>query len=203
MRYHKNSRKKLNNKGFSLVEVLVVVAMSIILASLVVVIMTNSSTFFRKQSTQIDLSNESQIVTSQLNEAFMEATAYEYTDMGGGSFQIVLYDATAKNMKRTLYYDKANTTLYLAGGTAEPVNSEGFALSHYVTNCIIEIDEVSKVYEIQPDGSKVLSTYSNPLMINVVAMFEHVNEKKTLELSIRVRNTLEKIEIDTTEYEMK
>lgn len=199
MRYHKNSRKKLNNKGFSLVEVLVVVAMSSILASLVVVIMTNSSTFFRKQSTQIDLSNESQIVTSQLNEAFMEATAYEYTDMGGGSFQIVLYDATAKNMKRTLYYDKANTTLYLAGGTAEPVNSEGFALSHYVTNCIIEIDEVSKVY----DSSHVLSTYSNPLMINVDALFEHVNEKKTLELSIRVRNTLEKIKIDTTEYEMK
>ena len=50
--------RKLNNKGLSLVEVLVALAIASIVATLIMSLVTSGSRFYRKQSNSIDLQNE-------------------------------------------------------------------------------------------------------------------------------------------------
>lgn len=90
-----------NNKGFSLIELIVSIAIMSIVLVIATTMMTNASRFFERQSAEVELQNEAQIVTNYLSEAFMEATAMEctaesFTESGGllkmsGAMTIVLY----------------------------------------------------------------------------------------------------------------
>ena len=67
-------RKQLNNRGFSLIELIVAMAIAGVVSILIASLMTNSSKWFSTESTKSILQNELQDVTEQLNTAFMEAT---------------------------------------------------------------------------------------------------------------------------------
>lgn len=90
-----------NNKGFSLIELIVSIAIMSIVMVIATTMMTNASKFFERQTAEVELQNEAQIVTNYLSEALMEATAMEctaesFTESGGllkmtGAMTIVLY----------------------------------------------------------------------------------------------------------------
>lgn len=66
-----------NNKGFSLIEVVVVVAISSFVLLMGFGLITNSSRMYNREDSIIDMQTEVQMITSNLTEAFMEATKLE------------------------------------------------------------------------------------------------------------------------------
>jgi prepilin-type N-terminal cleavage/methylation domain-containing protein len=105
---------KNNNKGFSLIEVLIVVAISSVVMLLATSLIVNSSRIYNKESTNIDLSNEAQLIVNNLNEAFMEATKLE-VEQDGDSCLIKLgdyYTEAEKDESAGIYaYDSKNKAL--------------------------------------------------------------------------------------------
>lgn len=109
-----------NNKGFTLVELLVSIGIMSIIMTLVTTMMINASRFFEKQSVFIELNNEIQVINNYLSESFMEATAMNFTitddTTNAGRYELYKTDdtgavpATAKGVQRYLYYynDPAN-----------------------------------------------------------------------------------------------
>lgn len=75
--------RKLNNKGLSLVEVLVALAIASIVATLIMSLVTSGSRFYRKQSNSIDLQNELQETSNKVADALMEATELYVSEQSG------------------------------------------------------------------------------------------------------------------------
>ena len=95
-------RKQLNNRGFSLIELIVAMAIAGVVSILIASLMTNSSKWFSTESTKSILQNELQDVTEQLNTAFMEATGIRIEKDGEVTYIYTgEYDDSLGNWKNT------------------------------------------------------------------------------------------------------
>ena len=65
-----------DNKGITLIEVLIGIAIMGIVSSMISAIMVGGTNFFRKQSATIDLQNDSQLITSSMSAAILEGTNF-------------------------------------------------------------------------------------------------------------------------------
>ncbi|MCR5216505.1 MAG: prepilin-type N-terminal cleavage/methylation domain-containing protein [Lachnospiraceae bacterium] len=127
---------KLDNQGVTLVELLVSVAIMSIVMLIATNMIVNGATFFERQSTLVEIHDESTVISNYLSESIMEATAITVLFNGDedgsgtdanqipdstnttarltGSGYLVLCDGTEdKGDKRVLVYDRENTSLYV------------------------------------------------------------------------------------------
>ena len=74
-RAHKRDRFS-DNRGITLIEVLIGIAIMGIVSSMISAIMVGGTNFFRKQSATIDLQNDSQLITSSMSAAILEGTNF-------------------------------------------------------------------------------------------------------------------------------
>lgn len=68
--------KASGNRGITLIEVLIGIAIMGIVSSMISAIMLGGTNFFRNQSATIDLQNDSQLITSSLSAAILEGTDF-------------------------------------------------------------------------------------------------------------------------------
>lgn len=87
----KDNNSKLNNQGFSLVELLVALAISGIVIVMISLLIVNSSNLFNNENKNIDLQNEFQVVDGFLSETLMEAKTIDIVDNGDGDQTLTLY----------------------------------------------------------------------------------------------------------------
>lgn len=156
-----------NNKGFSLIELITSVAIMSIVMLIATTMMSNASRYFERQSAEVELQNEAQIVTNYLSEAFMEATTMEckaesFTESGGilqltGNMTIVLHktktdalgnvSADGKGEQRILYLEENPVTegysLYMVSFDSEDAIPSP---STYKTPGYLLTDSISGVY---------------------------------------------------------
>ena len=66
--------KKHNNKGFTLIEVLVALAVSSVVITIVIAFISQGSRFYKTQSNTINLQNELQETSNVITDALQEAT---------------------------------------------------------------------------------------------------------------------------------
>jgi|GEM_PF-6562185 prepilin-type N-terminal cleavage/methylation domain-containing protein len=90
----KDNNSKLNNQGFSLVELLVALAISGIVIVMISLLIVNSSNLFNNENKNIDLQNEFQVVDGFLSETLMEAKTIDIVDNGDGDQTLTLYTGT-------------------------------------------------------------------------------------------------------------
>lgn len=88
----KDNNSKLNNQGFSLVELLVALAISGIVIVMISLLIVNSSNLFNNENKNIDLQNEFQVVDGFLSETLMEAKTIDIKDNDDGT--LTLYTGT-------------------------------------------------------------------------------------------------------------
>ena len=69
-----------DNRGITLIELLIGIAIMGIVSSMISVIMVGGTNFFRKQSATIDLQNDSQLITSSMSAAILEGTDFTLQD---------------------------------------------------------------------------------------------------------------------------
>lgn len=209
---------KNNNKGFSLVEMIVSVAVMSLIMIIATTMISNASRYFEKQAAMVELQNEAQLVTNYLSEAIMEATDMEFIyDSSTGSGVYKLYKTDSKGNQRIMYYDNATTSLYMVTfkDNAEPVpeaySDIGFLVSDEVQGIHVTFDcgysTSPEEIPTNADGTPVTPTAAdgtpitpelvvkNPLKVKIVFQIAHNGVSGEFEISANCRNTLDDIVI--------
>ena len=119
-----------NNRGFSLIELLVAIAISGVVILMISFIMVQGTTLFKGESEVIDIQGELQIVRNQISEALMGAKSVVVVDAGD---DIIIYTGAVDpetNMlvaenngdggtstvttERIITYDSSEKSLYIS-----------------------------------------------------------------------------------------
>jgi prepilin-type N-terminal cleavage/methylation domain-containing protein len=101
---YKNKTKRMNNKGFSLVEVLVALAVSSVVIVMIGALMSNGSFLFKSENNKINLQNELQMVDSFVSETMLEAKALHV---------VAWYDNMARVSTTLVYTGDRNSSMEL------------------------------------------------------------------------------------------
>ena len=197
---------------------------------MVSMLMTNSSTLFKNEKGKINLQNEFQMVDSFLSETIMEAKTLYITNSGDGQ-TLSLYTGE-KNGNALEPVTLSVNELESGGGSSDITTeriitfipdsnsifitksymatpSKGYLISDNVANFKITIDESCKVYsEVVVDPilgttEMVHDGYSNPIILNVELSVSDDDNTKNEDFRITIRNKLDKVVVDGTEYSVK
>lgn len=211
----------MNNKGFSLIELLVSVAIMSIVMVIATTMMTNSSRYFERQSAMVEVQNESQLITNHLSEAVMEATGIQFTyDEATGTGTYILFDDDAKGSRRVLHYDNTSCSLYIISYDESKKVTDILGDTSWETEAYLISDEIAAFHmdydwgystapeEVKPDaepalppGETPVKVVRNPLKIRITYTIAHNRVSGDFEITSDCRNTLEKITINGTDYE--
>ncbi len=193
-----------NNKGFSLIELLVAIGVSGVVILMISFIMVQGTTLFKGENEVIDIQGEIQIVRNQITEALMGAKSVVVVEAKDG---VVIYtgevdkesnrlkaetsgpsDTNEVTTERIITYVKATKSLYISS-TKQDAVSEGSLVSNYVTDIKVEFnDDNAKKLD---NGS--IDYYRNPFSVNLTLTLEHGEQQSDLNIDVRVRNILTQV----------
>ncbi len=200
---------KLNNKAFSLVELLVTMAVSAIVLLVIGAFLTSGTRSFNKQSNSIDIQNELQSSSNFVIDALMESTEL---NIKNETDAIVIttgdFDADNKVEPKLICWIKDTKKLFVTDMSSEEMAdsaddiSEGYCVSKYVTNFTINIDEESYEHDeagnrVTIDGKVVLK---KAIILNVSIKVGNNGEERSDSRTIKLRNKLNKFVFNGTEY---
>lgn len=202
----------MNNKGFSLIELLIAMAVSSIVLLMISFMLVQGTNLFKGENENIDMQNEVQIVRNQLTEALMGAKSVVIVKAGE---DLVIYTGSVSEddnclvaessgaggisevtTERIITYDKSEQKLYISSAYGSAV-AEGNMLSEWVTDMDISIDEKCK--KVTGAAEHEEEYYVNPLSINVSLTLAYDDEESDVDISVRVRNILSEVAFYTTD----
>lgn len=210
---------KMNNKGFSLVEVVVVVAVSSIVFLMITGLLVNSTRMYHRETGIINLQSENQLIVANLTEAFMEATKLEINQSSDDFVRVDLGNASDTSRKadcRRIFFNKDSkflgmivnndtylgaTDAYLKAGTVNGAGRiedlVGYQLSRCVETFTVTVDESCHVGRSAEDiawpGVDDLhptEIYTNPIKLNINYTLKNANSMDVLTFSVTLRNNL-------------
>ena len=207
-----------HNKGFSLIEVLVALAITGIVATLVMTVITLSTKFFRKQTTTLDVQNQLQEASNKINDMLIEATSITMYNSGNA---IVYYNGTDSYDEDGNYVTEDKITpkylvwfrtgdhegclylmdrsYFLSAASVDTIASEdyeGYLLTDLCTSLSISID--SSCYALTESGSTDYTTVTQPLILNMSLKLTDGEESKYDSKTVTLRNTLNSISLSGT-----
>lgn len=110
-------KRKLNNKGYSLVELLLTIAIMGLVMLGVAMIMRTTSVTYKDGSNEVTMQTEAQIVANQIEEIFMDGTGsycYSYSFDGGKKF----YGITSAGASHFIIYNPDKDEIWYQKGAA-------------------------------------------------------------------------------------
>lgn len=189
------------NGGFSLIELLVAIAISGIVILMISFIMVQGTTLFKGENEVIDLQGELQIVRNQLSEAIMGAKSVVVVETSGEENKdMIIYTGEVDKETNKLAVQSSGGTLtterviaYVDGALyistdRNDVVSEGNLISKYVSGMKIEFNESSKVVD---DAGRI--HYKNPFSVDITITLQNGDHKSDITMNVRARNILEKV----------
>jgi prepilin-type N-terminal cleavage/methylation domain-containing protein len=178
--------------GFSLVEVLVTVAILSILIFAICVFMTTGSNLYKKSSREIDLQQEAQTTMNQLYDMTLSANKLNVSYMNPGSEHevAVMFVQTTEEMdtkvsyiiiwmkdRQKLYFLRKDTSFIFTGTESEitdlcnGVTDEANLLGQYIKSMVIDTSELTK-----------------DQAISITIRFEIKDDKYDMTKEIKLRN---------------
>ena len=204
----KNLIKQLQqNKGMSLMEVLISVAISMIVMVVAATFISNGSIFFKKQSKTIDLQNELMEVSNRINDALLQSTDELKINIGnevnGANIYTGTYDedsnkfTSGKGSARFIEWNSQDKTVYVMDvlEVDDETLKQGYLMGSHVSNVSVSISSDCEV--VQLDGS---ITYKQPLILEVSVSVNKDGETRKDSRVVTLRNELDKLEINGTVY---
>ena len=201
---------KSNNKGLSLVELLIAMAIAAVVSTLIITMITSSSSMFRNESKKIDVQNDMQIVQNQIADALRQATSISVVKSGDsiriytGEINTTTKQLTAEYGSETSYPDSIityeNNVLYITSSYMETI-PKGYILSENVTDFDISIAESPISYtEVTKDaaGNEVTvnkSYYTNPLILDITIKIGNGDEQKNADMMVQIRNKIKEYNV--------
>lgn len=195
-------KKQLNNKGFSLVELLVALAVSAVVITIIGAFVSQGTGFYSEQGNSVNLQNELQEVSNVVTETLQEATML---DISQGTDNVMVYTGeyhvvngvsvfeTNKGASRLMYWDGAGIYLVDKPVFDSNADNQGNRYSKYVSTLSIRINDKCKV------GAGV---YSQPLMLDVTINVSNRGITRAETKTITLRNTIEKLVFDGNTYKL-
>lgn len=107
---------KNNNKGFSLVELLIAVAVSSIVLSALVMLISQSVRSYSKQTALAQIQSDADVTLNQISKNILEATVVALKKDSSGNVQFYT-KKDAAGIFYGYYYDKSKKTLYYTDNT--------------------------------------------------------------------------------------
>ena len=228
----KDNNSKLNNQGFSLVELLVALAISGIVIVMISLLIVNSSNLFNNENKNIDLQNEFQVVDGFLSETLMEAKTIDIVDNADGSQTLTLYTGTRASdealqpvttepieaattgaatasitTERIITFKPDSNSLYITK-SKEASLTKGNRISSSVKKFKVSIDDSCKTYKevensITHETTLEHTGYANPIILNIELNISNEKSDKTEVVKITVRNQLKKVVVNGKEFTVK
>lgn len=228
----KDNNSKLNNQGFSLVELLVALAISGIVIVMISLLIVNSSNLFNNENRNIDLQNEFQVVDGFLSETLMEAKTIDIVDNSDGDQTLTLYTgtrgsgealepvttepieatttgATAASIttERIITFKPDSNSLYITKSNESSL-TKGNRISSSVKKFKVSIDDSCKTYKevknsITHETTLEHTGYANPIILNIELNVSDGKSDKTEVVKITVRNQLKKVVVNGKEFTVK
>lgn len=192
-------RKLKQNKGMSLLEVVVSVAVSFIVFLGAVSFIATSTNFFKKQESTIDLQNELMETSNKIHDTLMESSGLQiFQTADGGMFILTgVPDATGENFitgkgsARRIEWGKATSMVHVLDTPKSNVAPEvraGYLIGNHVTNVEVTIIDECKI--VQPDNSV---KYKQPLMLSVNVEVSDGRETRSETKTVTLRNQFDEI----------
>ena len=202
--------KKHNDKGFTLTEVLVALAVSSVVITIVIAFISQGSRFYKTQSNTINLQNELQETSNVITDALQEATflsitsdsknkklevytgSYEKTKEGKklftsvkGSSRYILRDGTG-----IYVFDKADT------GYITEEDKPGYRYSNNIEEITVNISDKCKT---EVADSEVIT---QPVMLDVYIKVTHNDTSRSENKTITLRNKIQSLEVNGELYQI-
>lgn len=183
-------RKKIKNRGFSLVEILIAFGILAIVSTLIMTFISTSSNLYRRQSKSINLQNELQEASNKISDALMEATEIR---LDYGSNKICIYTGADENYNnpdskikpKLIVWDKGNGHLYIFDDNNPNSTEEAYCMTKNCTKLDVSVVGLDTTSD----------TFANPLVFKVditLAMDEaERNDSKTT----TIRNKIQALKI--------
>lgn len=179
---------KRNNKGFSLVELLIAMAVSSIVFTALVLLVAQSVKSYSKQTSLAQIQSDADVVLNQISKSILEADIV-YIDKS--SDYVKLYTKTVddtsdptspKHIKWGYYYDKNEKKLYYTDDTL----SKKSEACDYVENFDVKL---SKSNFTLKDGHIIEVLPMNP-ELQVSITLERMKSKRTVTREYMSRNKI-------------
>ena len=203
--------KDTDNKGITLVEVLVSIAILGIVSSMIATILTSGTNFFRRQSAAIELQNDAQLIMTSMTTAILEGTDFDLVSKDADGRTMLIFttgDGTGEVKGKQYIWvsestasDKGYLYIYDVGATVD--YNKGNCLSQCVTGLSIYGKAISEVTE-----SGVTSIVSQPVasateINSIYVSFTLMNNRGevTQDFEIKPRNTAVGYNVNNSETE--
>ena len=106
-----SKNKKVNKKGFTLVELLICVAVMGVLSIYIVDMLSATSVFYRKQTSQAEIQEKTAVVLNTVGDVFKNAKTIAVNDTAN---ELTINSYDSKETRTKILYDKTNKRLYLS-----------------------------------------------------------------------------------------
>ena len=190
---------KEDNKGFSLVELLIAIAISGIVLTALVLLITQSVKSYGRQTTLAQIQSDADISLNQIQKNVMEANEIKVKKSvkPSGSFDVELYttrtteeqiDASGNKKTVTLsewgyYYDSEKKELYYSDDTLNPDQMS------LVCDNVSRFDVLINEDGIKWDNAKITSIVKKPQII-VSITISRMGRERTVVRQYSTRNTI-------------
>lgn len=194
--------KRFNNKGVSLVELLVAVAVGAIVLSALTMLVTQGTKSYKTQVATAQLQNDANITLNQLEEAVMEATqvTVEIETNADGTEIADSNTVYLKLSESAVYiYDTSNKTLYLA----KDKTSDKSVVCENVAGFNVKLAKSSFKTKDDGTGNMVVSDLSNPVRIQIDLVVAKDGQSRDASRYVSLRNILSLEDIHPGNKEMK
>lgn len=204
----KNVFKQLQqNKGMSLLEILVSVAISMIVMVVAATFISNGSIFFKKQSGTIDVQNELMECSNKINDALLQSTDTLEINLGAGAGGAKIYTGaysmadnkftSGKGYARLIEWNSSNGDLYVMDvlTMSDPELKKGYRMGEHVSAISLSISDKCKV--VQLDGS---IRYEQPLILEFTVTVTGEDESRSESRVVTLRNELNELKLNGVSY---
>ena len=195
------------NKGMSLLEILISVAISMIVMVVAATFISNGSIFFKKQSENIDVQKELMECSNKINDALLQSTDTLEINVGsavnGAKIYTGSYDTmnnkftSGKGYARLIEWNSNNQELYVMDvlQMSDAELKKGYRMGQHVSNVAVSISDDCAV--VQLDGSV---RYEQPLILEVQVTITDKNETRSDYRVVTLRNKLNVLKINGVTY---
>lgn len=177
---------KKDNKGFSLVELLIAIAISSIVLMALVMLITQAVRSYTKQTALAQIQSDADISLNQMSKNILEATEIKIEKLNG---DVTIYtnkviekkNSTEVGIEWGYYYESATQQLWYINSD----KSEMSLVCDNVTSFDVRISKDS----IQLDTATIKSIDRNPQIVISLGL-QRMNEKRIVSRTFSTRNQL-------------
>ena len=191
----------MKNKGFTLIELIVAMAIGSIVLLMVSIMLVRGTNIFRTENNEVNMRNDYQIVRNQIDQVIMEAKILIIEDQGEdlliytGEIDSITREFTTpvddRTTERIITYDKSEKCIYISGTYADH-KAEGNRICNIVEKFSISLNDSAKREEYDDAGTKTVY-YVNPIRVDVILDLAEKKSDMNSSFAVNLRNRLKAI----------